>query len=502
MQSARLGQHESAGLPDSAELAARLREDLLLASFTFGQVAERLGESALAGLSRNSSFAAADALGRSDDLQAEAIRLFALGQGIPVGSPLPRAMQSWSALAQAGLVAKADGRWHCPIDVKPYAWGGREGWVCSDHVALDVPPGAPGEDFVLGVSPASTTLAQLTVRRPVGRALDLGTGCGVQCLHLSDHAAHTVATDVNARALRLAALTLELSGVDAELRQGSLYEPTPEEFDLIVANPPFVMAPPESSRLVYREAGEPGDHLMRRVVREGAARLAPEGTLQVLGNWAVVAGQPWEERLAGWLDQLGCDALVLRRESLDVYEYIEVWLADEGLVGTAQYGRKYRQWKQYFDSLGIVEIGMGWVNLRRTGAADPLVRVEDWPHPVVQPVGAAIDLFFRNAAASALPDSELLASRLILDPDTRQEMVGRPGSPDPDQVVLRQPSGLCRAVGADTALAAVVGACDGDLPLGQLCRAVAGLLEQPEEEVIDQVVGQIRELLLQGFLAR
>ena len=34
---------------------------------------------------------------------------------------------------------------------------------------------------------ASTSLAQLTIREPVGSALDLGTGCGVQALHLAGH---------------------------------------------------------------------------------------------------------------------------------------------------------------------------------------------------------------------------------------------------------------------------------------------------------------------------
>ena len=65
---------------------------------------------------------------------------------------------------------------------------------------------------MLGVSSASTTLAQLTVRRPVGRALDLGTGCGVQSLHLARHARSVTATDLNPRALELAALT---AAVDA-----------------------------------------------------------------------------------------------------------------------------------------------------------------------------------------------------------------------------------------------------------------------------------------------
>ena len=72
-------------------------------------------------------------------------------------------------------------------------------------------------DFVLGLSSASSTLAQLTIRRPVASALDLGTGCSVQTLHLATHAETITATDVNPRALELAALTLTLNGVEAEL---------------------------------------------------------------------------------------------------------------------------------------------------------------------------------------------------------------------------------------------------------------------------------------------
>jgi methylase of polypeptide subunit release factors len=57
---------------------------------------------------------------------------------------------------------------------------------------------------VLGVSAASATLAQLTLRRPVDSALDLGTGCGVQCPHLARHSRRVVATDLNLRACELA----------------------------------------------------------------------------------------------------------------------------------------------------------------------------------------------------------------------------------------------------------------------------------------------------------
>ena len=53
-------------------------------------------------------------------------------------------------------------------------------------------------DHVLGVSSASNSLAQLTVRDRVGSALDLGTGSGVQAMHLTQHADRVVGTDLNA----------------------------------------------------------------------------------------------------------------------------------------------------------------------------------------------------------------------------------------------------------------------------------------------------------------
>ena len=94
------------------------------------------------------------------------------------------------------------------IDIRPYASDDGDFWVVSDLTPnLDTVVNPMRPDFVLGVSAASTTLAQLTIRRPVGRALDLGTGCGVQSLHLAGHAEQVVATDLNPRAIMLARLT-------------------------------------------------------------------------------------------------------------------------------------------------------------------------------------------------------------------------------------------------------------------------------------------------------
>jgi predicted Co/Zn/Cd cation transporter (cation efflux family) len=65
---------------------------------------------------------------------------------------------------------------------------------------------------------------------------------------------------------------------------------------------------------------------------------------------------------------------------------------------------------------------------------------------------------------------------------------------------LRQGSGFARTVQLGTALAAVVGACDGTLPLGVICSAVAELLEVDADELTAEVLPQVHELVLVGVL--
>ncbi len=75
------------------------------------------------------------------------------------------------------------------VEVRPYgeAVSTDPWWVVSDF-GSDVRPGPLEPDHVLGIGAASLSLAGATIRTPVGRALDIGTGCGVQALHLNGHA--------------------------------------------------------------------------------------------------------------------------------------------------------------------------------------------------------------------------------------------------------------------------------------------------------------------------
>jgi Methylase of polypeptide chain release factors len=474
-----------------------LRQALLAADYTLDAVSERLGEAGLSGLARNSSVPAQRVLAGATDAQAELIRFWLLGRPVAAATIAPL-LGCPDALLAAGLVTASGDQWQAAVEVKPHGSQARSGWICSDQTPLDGRIVPPSPDFVLGASPASTTLAQLVPPGHYRSVLDLGTGCGIQGLHLD--AERLVATDLNPRALDLARISLGLSQVEAELRLGSLYEPVAgERFDLIVTNPPYVISPPRADRLIYRDGGFAGDDLMREVVVGAAAQLEPGGYLVVLGNWAIT-DQPWDQRLAEWITPTGCDALVLQREVLDAFEYIELWLADAGLSGRAEYLPRYRQWLDYFADSGIAAVGLGWLVLHRADRERPEVRFEDWPHAVHQPVGTAFADFFASVDAARLPAQEFWARAWRQASGLTQETFGRPGAADPEHLVLRQGYGFGRAIEPGTALAAVVGACDGELPLGVLLAAVAGLLGEDEQALAEELLPRLRELVGLGYL--
>ncbi|HSE71988.1 MAG TPA: methyltransferase [Nocardioidaceae bacterium] len=483
---------------------AGLREALESAGYTYDGVADLLGPTAHSALSRNETTPGLRATADGSPLST-LTRLWPLQAAVPA-EHADRALPGLVApLCALGLLERSGGEVRARVDVRPYADENRDWWVVSD-----LTPGLDGAgvrvtpDHVLGVSSASTSLAQLTVREPVGRALDLGTGCGVQSLHLAEHAGSIVATDVNDRALWMAGLNAELNGTGFDLRDGSLYEPVADErFDLIVTNPPFVISPATGERLVYRDSGLPGDEVVRRVVTEAPAHLAPGGWCQVLANWVHVEGVPWQERVAGWLTD-DCDAWVVQREVADLAEYVELWLKDAGLHGAPDYRERYDTWLSWFDEQGVEAVGFGWLNLRRHDEGvqrDPVRRTEDWPYEVEQPLGPEIaDWARRTSLLADLTDADLLASRPVLRADVRQETLGQPGAEDPEQIVLRQQRGLRRARQVDTLEAGLVGACDGDLAVGQVLDALATLLRQEQELVRTSYLPKVRELVADGFL--
>lgn len=487
----------------TADEIEQLRNTFIDIGFLTDPVMAAIGDPGQLGLTRNSTTPAARALvGRTDPL-AGAIRLWLLQQQVPAEqlSPLPL-----ETLAEAGIVSVDGPTVRALVDLRPYGSpdDGASGWTVSDLTpGLDRVITKTRSDYVLGVSPASVSLTQMAVPTHVGSALDMGCGCGVQSLHLSRHADHVVATDINPRALQMAELTCRLSHADVDIREGSLYDPAGDDtFDLIVTNPPYVMAPPspEGQRLVYREGGFSGDGLVEAVVRGAPARLNDGGMLQVLANWAHIGDQPWSERLATWVEGTGCDLWAVEREHLDVCEYIETWLTDAGLDGSPQWRPRYDEWLSYFDTLDVTGVSLGWITLTKAGRDEPDLSFEEWPWQVAQPIGGTMAQRAQAVTWARLSDEDLVARRWRIASDVDNETTGRPGATDPEHIVLRQRRGLCRAVEMTTASGGVLGACDGELTLGQITGAVSAILEVDHEDVLAEVLPLVRECLRHGIL--
>jgi hypothetical protein len=484
------------GVPDVA-LAPRLASALADAGYTYDGVGGLLGTTARAALGRNETTPALRRTTGGSPLET-LVRLFLLQAPVPRADAERALPDLVEPLATGGMLVGSVGEVRAVLDCRPYADDTHDWWVVSDLTpGLDGQPIRVASDHVLGVSAASTSLAQLTHRGTVDRALDLGTGCGVQALHLSTHAAHVVATDVTDRALSVTAFNAALNDVDVDVRRGSLWEPVAgETFDLVTTNPPFVISPATGERLVYRDSGLPGDQVVEAVVRGAPEHLAVGGWCHVVANWAIHRGQPWDERVGGWLAD-DCDALVVQREVLDPPAYVELWLKDAGRHGTAGYLEAYDAWLGWFEEQGIEGVGFGWVNLRKGAPRRRSAReLLDWPHPVEQPIAAAVVEWAEDRADRVDEDV-----RLVLRPDVVQEMHGQPGAEDPEMIVLRRQRGLRRATQVDTVASALSGACDGELTIGQILDALAQLLARDPAELRTAYLPTVRRLVDEGYLA-
>lgn len=130
--------------------------------------------------------------------------------------------------------------------------------------------------------------------RPGARVLDVGCGAGVggiaAALASGPAGVRLALSDINPRALRFAAANAAHAGLQGvEFAQGDLFAPLQGQFDLVVANPPYLND--ASARLYRHGGGRWGEGLSGRIVREGLERLAPGGRLLLYTGVAIVDGQ-------------------------------------------------------------------------------------------------------------------------------------------------------------------------------------------------------------------
>lgn len=360
-------------------------------------------------------------------------------------------------------------------------------------------------DYVLGEGAATRVTAYLTARRQGELALDMGTGTGYQALMAARHAGRVIATDINGRALNFAAFNARLNGFPGiEFRQGSLFEPVAQEkFDLIVANPPFVLSP--KSEYEYRDSGLPGDTLVEQVVRQAPGMLREGGYCTVLMNWHHRTEEDWAERPAGWLACCGCDAWLLDFQDYDRIGYAATWLSPEYGRDPQRYAEALEPWLANLQRLGAERISYGAVILRRRSGGRNWFRADVSPSGLpTQPASAQIERIFaaQDVLESLDGEERLLGLRLVLTPE--HEMAHFLAAQGGQWVVkgarIKQTEGFPCEGNVDRMVGALLAGCDGQRTLAELVANLAAALGLDPAPIRLPCCRLMRTLLRWGFL--
>jgi len=379
--------------------------------------------------------------------------------------------------------------------------------VPHEHILIASDRFAEGHaDHVAAVHRPSATLAHLTVRRRVTRALDVGTGNGIQALLAAGHADHVVATDINERALAFAEFNAALNEItNVEFRAGSFFEPVAgEEFELVVTNPPYVISP--ESTFLFRDGGLPRDSLSDEVVRGTPAHVTEGGFATVMISWIHGEDDDVTARPASWLEGAGCDAIVLHTGSAAPLEIAAQWNRDVR-PDPDEYGTVIDRWLEYFRTEGIRMIGFGAIILRKRSpepGSPNWVRALRMPMRALAASGPALEqMFAAQDFLTGLDDpSALLDEPLVVNPQVVLEQELRL---EDDGWALRESgvrlsTGMRFSAGLDQVTTRLIYGLDGT-------RTVRAALPEPDESYSSEALEEIglvvaRQMLELGFLRR
>jgi len=423
------------------------------------------------------------------------IRLFLLGVSVEREAlAIALAPLAPDALLALGLAQEKDGAFTSPYRVTAFA----EMYFVSDRFLIgDI----LRPDFVTGVNNTTINLAALTIRRS-GRALDIGTGCGVQALLASAHCEQVIATDINPRALEMARFNAALNrATNIEWRLGNFFEPVAgAEFDLIMCNPPYVISP--QTDYIFRNAGLRGDAVSRAIVTQAAHYLREGGFAIVLCDWIHTSQEKWWAPLEAWVAQSKCDALCLCHRTIDPLNYAAGWTRQPAPPDETILGQQLDEWLAYYNELGIHSISGGAIILRRSAGPN-------WMHAEMistsprDASGTHIQrMFVAQDYLRILPNDDALLDAVIAPLDGRidQTLKFRDGEWRADGMRWRMPHGL----EFDGELAAfdihLLTLLDGRQPLRILIKQAAQNASVDLDAVTGDALQMVRRWIEVGFV--
>ncbi|HVH20222.1 MAG TPA: methyltransferase, partial [Myxococcota bacterium] len=247
--------------------------------------------------------------GTPDDANAALVRLLIDGERLSASlAARLLGVEALSALESLGvLVPASDDPASLVATVMLYPTQGL--WLASDRQPARVAEiEAMAQDYVF------SALTDLTERfldvvpdAPGARVLELCAGTGIAALRaVRRGAAEAWAADITPRCVHFARFNALLNDLGDRVRvvESDAWSTLEgEAFDLVVAHPPYV--PALSHRFDFRDGGEDGEQVARRIVDGLGAHLRPGGRFVMTAALSDRRGAPIAQRVRAWLGAAG-----------------------------------------------------------------------------------------------------------------------------------------------------------------------------------------------------
>lgn len=361
-------------------------------------------------------------------------------------------------------------------------------------------PFNPPADVVFpAIYPGTLRFIKLLPAPHGGDALDHCGGSGIGALRLARTARTAVTADLTERSAFFAEFNSRLNGLKIESLCGDLYLPVAgRKFDLITAHPPFV--PATGTTMVYRDGGETGETVTRRIIEELPKYLRPGGTAMILCVACDAEKKNFEVRVQEWLGEAGNEFDIvfglekilaveevvdsMRKRGQQIDEEAAVQLTNRlRAAGTRQFVYGAIFLRRYEERVGANPVR---VRMTTKAAAVDFQRLLAWRHFSRRPD-------FSQWLAASFPH---LAAGLLL---TARHIV-QEGDLVPVDFVFSIEAGFQTALKPDAWVVPLVARLNGKKSVREVFSEAQGRDELPAGFTLDAFMGLIQKMIELGLL--
>jgi methylase of polypeptide subunit release factors len=375
-------------------------------------------------------------------------------------------------------------------------------WIVSD---LNVSPVGPAEAPLSedAVYPAITKNTRHFLSSipstPCDRFLELCAGTGIAALIASRYSRQTWALDITERATRFASFNAALNGIaNCTAIQGDLYEPLAGQFfDRIVAHPPYM--PSLEQKHIFRDGGEDGEQITRRVIAGLPQHLSPGGRFYCTCMLTDRKDARAEDRIRAMLGE-GHEDFDIALVALQTYQPTQYYLrlALEGRATLEEVAQRH----EIFQRLEVEHLVYCSLVIQRRSEMRSVFTVR-------RQVGTGMGLpelewllRWEAAAAQPLTVQSLIEVRPMASSSTRLRLTHRMQGRDwvADECMLAAAAPFAVEAKCPVWTATLVSHCDGDRSTRELLRLLKESGAVPPEAPESEFVKLVRALVSGGFL--